>query len=183
MTNVAISRRTDFGGAVVPKSVDEVAAATAERRDTQSTGSTALKAIAAYIPTEVIGLYLAALAAVRAGENTLGAVASAAELTTFYVFIIGTPVFVWLVYAGKAKTGGAKLPLSPGQWPIWEMFASAVSFSAWAYALPESPFTRFSWYTTALGTFVVLVASTVLGLLAPIFQKEITIPASSAAPD
>jgi hypothetical protein len=185
MTNVAIARRTDFGGATVPNSVNEVAAATAERADTQSAGSAALKSIATYIPTEVIVLYLAALAAVRADlgtKVTAEAVASQNELTTFWIFLGLTPVFVWLVYAGKVRTGGAAIPYVPAEWPMWEMIAATIAFGAWAYAVPDSPFTRFEWYTVALGTFVVLVASTALGLLAPLVQQPINVPAGHASP-
>lgn len=185
MTNVAIARRTDFGGATVPKSVKEVAAATAERADTQSAGSAALKSIATYIPTEVIVLYLAALAAVRADlgtKATAETVASQNELTTFWIFLGLTPVFVWLVYGGKVKTGGAAIPYLPAEWPMWEMIAATIAFGAWAYAVPDSPFTRFEWYTVALGTFVVLVASTALGLLAPLVQQPINVPAEHASP-
>jgi hypothetical protein len=53
------------------------------------------------------------------------------------------------------------------------MITATIAFGAWAYALPDSPFSRFSWYTVALGSLVVLIASTVLGLAAPIFQKKL----------
>ena len=176
MTNVAIARRTDFGGSVVPTSVDEMATATEEKKETQSLGSTALKAIETYIPTEIIALYLAALAAVRAGQEQSGTdsgtIASQGELTSFWLFLALTPIVIWLVYAGKAKTGGARLPMPPKQWPFWEILSGVIGFAAWAYVLPDSAFTRFEWYTEALGSFVVLVASTALGLLAPIFQKR-----------
>jgi hypothetical protein len=186
MANVAIARRTDFGGPLVPNTVGEVASATADRLDTQSAGSSALKSIATYIPTEVIVLFLAALAAVRADRATegtvRGAIASQSELITFWIFLVLTPVFVWLVYAGKVKTGGATIPYLPTEWPAWEMFAATVAFAAWAYAVPDSPFTRFEWYSVALGSFAVLVASTALGLLAPLIQRKISVPAEHAAP-
>lgn len=184
MTNVAISRRTDDlgrqeeGAAKPPRTAIETAGATGSTEETENTGSAALKTIATFIPTEVIGLYIAALAAVRSGQGSdeLGAeanLASAAELRTFWIFLVLTPLMAWAVYAGKVRTAGKPLPARPNTWPSWNMFASAVAFGAWAYALPDSPFTRFDWYTAALGTFVLLVASTALGLLAPIVQKPL----------
>lgn len=89
-------------------------------------------------------------------------------------FLIAAPILVWLVYAGKVKTAGKPLPLPPRQWPAWAMIASLLAFAAWAYALPDSPFCRFGWYTEAVGAFVILAASTVLGLLAPIVQRPLT---------
>jgi hypothetical protein len=182
MTNVAIARRTDdLGhGGRVPRRVHETAAATGGKAETESAGSAALKAIVTYIPTETITLYVAALAAVRAGSavNT-GARASVvssantAQLATFFGFLGFTPILVWLVYAGKVKTAGKTVPVTPRKWPVWEMASSLVAFAAWAYTLPDSPFSRFGWYTEALGTFVVLVTSTVLGLIAPIVQRPL----------
>lgn len=177
MTNVAVGRRNDdlgVGAGDVPRGVDATSRAAAPKPEAESVGSTALKAIATYIPTEVITLYVAALAAVRAGgSNTGSAAASRGELATFYAFIAMTPIVVWLVYAGKVKTAGKAVPWSPVKWPAWEMVAAPLSFAAWAWALPDSPFTRFGWYTEALGTFIVLVTSTALGLLAPVVVRKL----------
>jgi hypothetical protein len=129
-------------------------------------------------------LYLAALAAVRNGvtpevsrglADRAGTVRkpSFSEITLVVIFAVLTPLFVWLVYGGKVKTAGKNLPLSPRTWPLWEMFASAVAFLAWAFAMPDSPFTRFSWYNLTWGAFVVLAVSTALGLLSPIFHGKL----------
>jgi len=177
MTNVAIARRGDdlgVGDRPVLRSIADTSAAAAPKPDTESVGSAALKAIVTYIPTEVITLYVATLAAVRAGSSTSpGQAISNGELATFWTYLILTPVIVWAVYAGKVKTAGKALPASPSKWPWWEMFAATIAYTAWAYALPDSPFSRLSWYNVALGTLVVLVASTALGLLAPIVTRKL----------
>jgi len=54
------------------------------------------------------------------------------------------------------------------------MFAATVAYAAWAFALPHSPFTDYTWYSSALSGLAVLVVSTLLGLLAPFFQKPLT---------
>ena len=84
-----------------------------------------------------------------------------------------TPVVVWLVYGAKIKAAQKRLPLAPGTWPIWEMFAATVAYCAWALALPNTPFTQYSWYSSALSGVIVLVTSTFLGLLAPFFQRPL----------
>jgi hypothetical protein len=173
MTNVAISRRTDsLGSGGIPRSIADTMEAAAPKAETESTGSAALKAIVTYIPTEVITLYVAALAAVRAGHPST-AMPTTGELTTYWIFLGLTPVIVWLVYAGKVKTAGKRAPVDPRKWPWWEMVSATVAFVAWAYALPSSPFSRFTWYTAALGTLVLLIASTLLGLVAPIVTRPL----------
>ena len=190
MTDVAISRRTDDLGTGRPlRTARELSEATAGKPETESALTAAAKAVATYILTEVIGLYLAALAAVRSGvtptipnasvsEDLAQRAAiltppSTAEIRTTVIFAVIAPIVVWLVYAGKAKTAGKNLPLRPTCWPLWEMFAATAAFVAWSFALPDSPFARFSWYNLAWATFVVLGVSTLLGLFAPVFQRPL----------
>ena len=184
MTNVAYRRRQDQQVAAAPATPAEVASSTSDATETQSAATAALTSIATYIPTEVVALYVAALAAVAASNPSIaaessaasttgGSIASSADLVTFWVFVALTPAIVWLVYAAKVRNAGKPVPRAPRTWPWWEMIAATVAFATWAYALPDSPFTRFSWYTTALGTFAVLIVSTLLGLIAPIVQKPL----------
>jgi hypothetical protein len=187
LTNVAVARRTDELGKGPdgrPRTAAELAQATADDPSTQSAGTSALKSIATYIPTEIITLYVAALAAL-AGSNpdipakqsdlakTGGSVASTADFVAFWVFLALTPVVVWLVYAAKVRSAGKRLPSRPVSWPWWEMIASTLAFAAWAYSMPNSVFTRFAWYTAAIGTLVVLVVSILLGLIAPLVQRPL----------
>lgn len=66
------------------------------------------------------------------------------------------------------------LPLAPRAWPMWEMFAATVAYVAWAFVLPNSPFQQFQdWYSSALAGVVVLAATTILGLLAPVVQRRL----------
>jgi hypothetical protein len=186
MTNLAIQRRDDdLGGRAAPRTLAEAAEATGGNAKTENLGTAALKSIATYIPTEVIALYLAAIAAVRSGTKLTAVKAAAtatrtgtvttvstSEIWLLVTFVVLSPVVVWLVYAGKVKTAGKKVPVPPRQWPSWEMTAAAVAFAAWAFAFPQSPFARFSWYTLAWATFVVLAVSTFLGLLAPVLVRR-----------
>ena len=175
MTNVAFARRRDVepvGEAM--RTTGEIAQATAEAKATQNPVTTALSAIAAYIPTEVLTLYVAVLAATRGGgdESTQGP--TTGDWVAVWAFLVGTPVVVWLLYAAKVRTANKPLPLSPSRWPRWEMFAATVAFVAWAVALPQTPFADFSWYSAALAGVIVLVVSGLLGLIAPIVQGTLT---------
>lgn len=176
MANVAYVRRADVNVPNVapinmaPKTLDQIELATAGTPESRNALTTALKLIVTYIPTEVLTLYVAVLAAIQLPNRT-----SYRPLwMAFYGFLIATPLIVWLVYAANVISGGKKLPMAPRTWPLWEMFAATVAFVTWAFALPDSPFKYFSdWYTPALAGVIVLVISTLLGLLAPLFQRPI----------
>ncbi len=59
------------------------------------------------------------------------------------------------------------------QWPVWEMMAATLAYAAWAFALPSTPFTQFTWYSPGLAGALVPVVSTVLGSVAPLFQRQL----------
>ena len=182
LANAAAARRPDTVPLnQVPANLDEIARASATPPTTvpapvgqpsQPKGNieTALNVLFGYIPTEIITLYVAVLAAI----GTEGAV-TRAEWISFFVFLAATPLVVWLVYGAKLKNANLPLPTPFGAWPVWEMFAATVAYTAWAFALPQSPFQEFekSWYSPALAGVVVLITSAVLGLLAPFFQRKL----------
>ncbi len=198
LANAAATRRTDiFPFNQVPESLAQIARAAATPPSitppaTPSPGApqassqidTALHVLFGYIPTEVLTLYVAVLAAVQPSIKLISAQATAAqavrpttagEWIAFWSFLAATPLVVWLTYGAKIKAAGRPLPLEFAAWPLWEMFAAAIAYCAWAFALPNAPFSTYAWYSAALSGVAVLVASTVLGLLAPFFQRPITI--------
>jgi hypothetical protein len=54
------------------------------------------------------------------------------------------------------------------------MAAATIAYVAWAFALPESPFNDAAWYSAALAGVIVMTASVLLSLLAPLFQHART---------
>lgn len=187
MTNAAVARRTDFSphegvpqglagiaraGVATPLSLTGTGGPAAQSAPTSTSDAihTGMNVLFGYIPTEVLTLYIAVMAAIA--KPSMGV--ASAEWTTFWVFLACTPVVVWLVNGIKVKAAQKPVPLAFRTWPLWEMTAATVAFCAWAFALPRTPFSEFSWYTSALAGIAVLVTSTVLGLLAPFFQRPIT---------
>lgn len=180
MANAAAARRPDIAPInIVPKSLDEIAKAStttptseanlAANQPQPASIETAFNVLFGYIPTEVLTLYVAVLAAVQQQNKV-----NLAVWITFWSFLVATPIVVWLVYGAKMMAAKKAIPLAYRKWPVWEMFAATVAYCAWAFALPSSPFTEFTaWYSSALSGVVVLVASTVLGLLAPFFQRSL----------
>lgn len=186
MANAAAARRPDMAPLdVVPEGFDEIARAsfstpTADPDAEPASGGrapqgaasidTAFNVLFGYIPTEVLTLYVAVLATIQQPN-----VVTRAMWITFWCFLAATPIVVWLVYGAKLKAAQKPLPLRYGAWPVWEMFAATVAYSAWAFALPKSPFNEYNWYSASLSGVVVLVASTVLGLIAPFFQRPLDV--------
>lgn len=157
MTNVALLRRSGRNVATY-RTLEDAAGAEVPQTD----ATAAVKAIASYIPTEILTVYVAVLAVLQNGSN----LPSGAGRGTFYTFLILTPIVVWLVYLAKALS--AKKPITP---PLWEMFAALIAFAAWAFALPANPFQQEPWYSAAIAGIVVLLVNTALGLLAPIVNR------------
>ena len=194
LANAAAARRSDFFPAGVPGSISEIAKASATQPTAISNANvsaqpvgnaavqpaleaqgsnavnTALNVLFGYIPTEVLTLYVAVLAAIEKPDKV-----TQGQWITFYIFLAATPIIVWLVYGAKVKAEQKPLPLAFQAWPVWEMVAATLAFGVWAFALPKTPFTAYAWYSAALAGIAVLVASTILGLLAPFFQRQIVV--------
>jgi hypothetical protein len=176
MTNVAFMRRADVPPVNVAATSDAAIAQATSGNDASRTSGSQMQVIATYIPTEVLTLYVATIAALY--DPSKPPLDSAKSRLTAWItlgaFLVGTPIIVWLSYAGKVHTASKPLPLAPRAWPMWEMFAATIAYVAWAFALPNSPFQQFhDWYSSALAVVVVLAATTILGLLAPVVQRPL----------
>lgn len=170
MTSIAVAYRFDVDGAVErgAKGAAEAASGSASLQDSVSN---ALAVIVTYIPTEVITLYVAVIAALGASDGSSN---NNGSLTIAIVFLILSPVVVWLIYAAKLRSLGQSLPWRPRELPLWEMIAATIAFAAWAVSLPDAPFLGDLGLPTSLGAVIVLVTTTVLGLLAQLFNRPVT---------
>jgi hypothetical protein len=184
LANAAIARRTDFEPAGrAPGTYAEIASAAAATNTAlpaavpananapappaATSVDTTMNVLTGYIPAEILTGYVAVLAALSDSIKV--------EWIAFWIFIVATPIVLWIVYATKAKGAGKGLPLSYSSWPLWEMAASTIAFFAWAFALPNNPFYiayHTTWYSSSIAALVVLVASSALGLLAPLFGSR-----------
>lgn len=167
MASLAVAQRLDAGsidGSHAP--IDQQAQDAAGASTPENSATAGLKLVTTYIPTEVITLYVAAVAALRTGNH----IPLLAAWITFWLFLALTPIVVWLVTAGKLRAAGQPIPLDVRSWPLWPMAAAAIAFLTWAFALPDSPFVQFSWYSAAIAGLGVLVVATILPLLAQLFQ-------------
>lgn len=180
LSNAALARRSDFEPrGRVPLNLSELATAAGVQpvpvhveggvgpHEAQATGAaTALQTLTTYIPTEVLTLYVSALAVLNTGQEK-------GRWIPFWCFLAATPILVWIAFATKVKMAKRPIPAAPSKWPLWEMCAAAIAYIAWAFALPNTPFAQLSWYSAGLAGFLVLVVSTGLGLLAPLMQRPL----------
>jgi hypothetical protein len=148
-------RGTDAG----LEGVSEPAAQTGKRT------ASALDQIVAYVPTEVIGIYIAGVGIVGpAGRAKWGLLLLSTALI---------PLFVWL----SDRIARQSDPSVPTAYPklAWVCLLAACAFLAWAAALPETPFLDFSAKATQMGSFAALV----LGALIPKVAAALGIAAKS----
>jgi|SRR5579864_2009230 hypothetical protein len=186
LTNAAMARRRDFGPVErAPNTVTETFNASAQvpnpregqPADTANLTNTngAIQTLTTYIPTEVLTLYVSALAALGPITITIGKqVQQVGRWIPFWCFLVLTPLIVWVTFATKVKAANKPIPTSPRQWPLWEMSAATLAYCAWAFALPSTPFAQFQqWYSPGLAGLIVLVVSSGLGLIAPLMQRQL----------
>src|SRR5439155_20701254 len=82
--------------------------------------SNALKLITAYIPTEIITLYVAYRAVIH--DPDPAKYNFQAEWNGVYIFLLATPLAVWVLHAIKLISAKSDEPLPiwpPNKWPFW----------------------------------------------------------------
>jgi hypothetical protein len=137
--------------------------------------TSAIAAIATYIPTEVVGTYLACLSAC-----TLFTDKSTVANAQWLIFLGFVPVTGIVLYAGaklkdrrdRAEATKRSVTLAAMRFPKWPLMLGLVSFVVWAAGVPTaSPLTHFGW-SQVLGTLAILIWALVLGSLAPLVTPD-----------
>lgn len=128
--------------------------------------ATAMKLLTTYVPVEVVSLYISILAFISGRSDS-----EAIGTPLFWIFLVSTPIVLWIVTATKLKNSGLPLPLSPVKWPWWEMLAATIAFAVWGFSLPGSPFSTLGSWGLIAG-IAVIVTPVVLGLVAPLLQQK-----------
>ncbi len=164
LSKVAVARTEDLPGDLPTDMESTNRAAHGSAAENPTTD--ALGAIVAYIPSEVILLYVAGLAAISSDSRSL-----TGQWILFWVLLVATPLALWLTYGSRLVTAGRGLPLHPKRWPKVEMAFATIAFAAWAAALPDSPFREIENYGQALSGFVVLAVTVILPMVAPVVGR------------
>jgi hypothetical protein len=127
----------------------------------------AMEKITAFIPSEVIGSYVA----------VLGIVAPQSDRGKWAIFGIGVlliPLFMWLGYLTKKKQLAGSSPttsLSKVKTNAAILFVFALlAFVVWAAALPGTPFLSISQHATAIGGACVIVVTGIMYKIADVLD-------------
>jgi hypothetical protein len=129
----------------------------------------ALTSLTKYIPTEVLTLYLPAVAIASALDEPLVMIGKRAMYWAFAVAL--TPLISLLVYLRRRAIANLSVWPPWSQFPLWNLIAASVAFLAWALALPGNPYVDKPAMHVASG-FAALLASTILSLLEPLFVRR-----------
>lgn len=127
-------------------------------------------AIVTYIPTEMVLVYVAAVAAVRTPAQG----PAAGQWVLLIATLVLTPIATWALFAVKVSARGRPFPVSPRVWPWPELVIATLGFLLWAFAIPHTPFEQLDWYRPGLAAVVLLVGTVVLGLTAPLLRQANT---------
>ena len=133
----------------------------------ETKASNALDALARYIPTEMVTLYVAASAAMPELKASLGV----SEANVYWSFGLLTPILFLLILAGKRR--GCGLPAFPAlkTWPWWKLIASAIAFLVWALAIPTTPYLTGD-AGKVVAAFAAVFVSTFLTLVEPVVERK-----------
>jgi hypothetical protein len=156
MNRVALLRSGKASGGKAPREPMFSGAGASGMGETSA--SAPLDALARYIPTEAIALYLALLGAI--GASTSGYMG---RWIAFGVFLFATPLLIFIDW--KIKSRGASRP-DPGlarKLLTFNLIAATLAFAAWGFSLPASPFGAMSFYDERWAGFVALAVSVALG--------------------
>ena len=138
------------------------------QRKTEPKSSAAFEALARYIPTEIVTLYIAAASAMAALKEVIPAI----NVTNTYWFFVFITPFVFLVVLGGKRVANNETPWPGfGNLPLWKLFAATIAFAVWALAVPTNPYLTGA-AGGAIAAFFATFVSVLLSMFAPIFEKK-----------
>lgn len=107
--------------------------------------------LAKYVPTEIVGLYLAASNAVPSGDH-------------------GHPTLLWSIFAACFVLTPIYMRFAtndPTKGPLWlQVVLATVAFPFWVFAI-GGPFALLSWYRGYIATIALIFVSFALGMVKP----------------
>jgi len=129
--------------------------------------------ITGFIPTEIIGGYVAVLAILGASCN--GCDQTRPEFAVLITFLVLCAASVWFPFAGKVKQKTGKFPAlrTIVSFPV---IATLFAFIIWAFNLPGSVLISAMHLSSAFTAIAGIVASIAIGYVAPVFMRT---PAST----
>jgi len=123
-----------------------------------------------YIPTEVIGPYVATLAVIPQLHNPTGCGEDfTGRWLLFGFFLLLCPVIAWIAYREQRRRSNVE-----PERPLFEAIASSLAFIAWTSAIVGSPVFDFCWWRSYVGgVLVIIVSGVILPLTARALGKSV----------
>jgi hypothetical protein len=127
--------------------------------------------IVAFIPTEIITLWVALIALLSDPKAPAKKAACHADWGTHWILaavfaVMAMGLTLGLAYRKFKDTNGIDF-----KWPLFGMLAAPAAFLAWAISLPEGPLRSACWYSDEAGAFVVLATTIAITTLGYIFGQ------------
>jgi hypothetical protein len=133
--------------------------------------SNVVNQLVAYIPTEIITVWVALIAVLNDPKAPEGKTICHAEWSTHWLLAGAAGVLASLLTFGFAYRKFADTPNVTFKVPVFGMLAAPLAFLAWAVALPEGPLRSACWYNEEAGAFIVTIATVGIASLAYIFGQ------------
>jgi hypothetical protein len=107
--------------------------------------------LAGYVPTEIVGLYIAAAGMVPAAVTSRGTA-------------------LWWIFAGCFALTPVYLGFAtkdPKKGPLWlQILLATIAFPVWVFAM-GGPFTSFQWYQGWIASIVLFFVTVIFGMVKP----------------
>jgi hypothetical protein len=127
--------------------------------------------IVAFIPTEIITLWVALIALLSDPKPPSGKASCQADWSTHWLLAGTFAVLAMLLTLGLSYRKFKDTDGIDFKWPLFGLLATPAAFLAWAVSLPEGPLRSACWYTNEAGAFVVLAATIGITTLGYIFGQ------------
>jgi hypothetical protein len=149
-----------------------------EPEEATSRTSDVVGALVSYVPAEAIAAYVLLLPFMDPSSvsQTSSGEQPAHSVTSFsgrWGLLIGVAVLA-VVYAVGYRKIAAIQAQHKFAFPWIPVFATLLAFAAWVFAIPDSPFNDFGFYTPELGAAAGTVAATFIAFVAAVTGETLT---------
>jgi hypothetical protein len=127
--------------------------------------------LVAWIPTEIITLWVALIAVLNDPKPPAGKSICQANWSTHWILAIAAAALAALLTVGFAYRKFKETPGVSFKLPLFAAIAAPAAFVAWAIALPEGPLRSACWYSEEAGAFIVTFATVGIASLAYILGQ------------
>jgi hypothetical protein len=147
-------------------------------KDTPSRTSDVVSALVSYVPAEAIAAYVAVLPFMdpsSADKSSTGGTDAAAHYSYLGRWgLAGVVAVLAIGYAVGYRAIAAKQARRSFKFPWIPVATTFLAFAAWVFAIPNSPFNEFDFYTPELGAAIGTIFATAISFVAAVTGETLT---------